>query len=508
MLWHRKIILAAVLLSVGGSLSAALGYGLYLRSDRFRRRAEQSISALLNMPIRMDRVRPLTANSRSFHRITVSHPDTLAEVFRCDRAVWSDELHNGRPRYGLELIDGWLLVGTHRWTAADYRAMLRSGLGQDFSALGLRRVHLTRIDLEWQHPDITLTVLGSYGELLFDEDGTGRASLRAHNLNGQSVDEPILIFADFTPGAGLRFREASLDLPAIPLKNLGLERLLHGQVEHGTFRGRLIYRNTANGPSIEINGAVQDASLAELTRRLPGGPFQGRADVTIDQAVFRNGRLDALRFRGRVGDLKLTELLPMLGGTPLDSTVDLRIHQADLRGRFVDYFSASGQATDAPLEAICQLIGRGTVTGKLRVRIPSLLIVDDELKRAEIELSAVPPDDAPGTIDKTLLQWAAKETLGLDLTHVLPSKIEYAKLGVRLIIEGEQLRIRGTHGHDGKSLLTVRILGQEVSLVREFDRVYRVGPLVSTIRQKLQAYELSKVRDWWQSDRPDKPQDR
>ena len=36
MLWGRKIILAAVLLCVGGSLSAALGYGLYLRSDRFR----------------------------------------------------------------------------------------------------------------------------------------------------------------------------------------------------------------------------------------------------------------------------------------------------------------------------------------------------------------------------------------------------------------------------------------------------------------------------------------
>ncbi|MFQ5489231.1 MAG: hypothetical protein ACE5GE_00805 [Phycisphaerae bacterium] len=510
MLWHRRILLVAVLLGVGGSLSAALSYSLYLRSDHFRRRVEQRVSTLLEMPVHIGRVRPLSADSRSFQQITVSQPATGTDVFRCERAVWSDEVLNGRSHYGLDLIDGWLLVGTHQWTRADYRALLRSGLGQDFPALGLRRVHLTRIDLEWQHPDITLTVYGAIGEMLFDEDGTGRASLRAYNLNGQPVADPILIFAGFTPGSGLRFHEASLDLPAIPFRDLGLDRLLQSKVEHGTFKGRLLYRNTADGQAFELSGSVEAASLAELTAPLAGGPFHGRVDVTIDQALFRNGRLDALRFRGQVGDVKLTELLPMLGSTSLDSAIDLRIHQANLCGSFVDYFSASGQATDAPLEAICRLIGRGTVTGKLRVRIASLLVVDDVLKRAEIELSAVPPDDGPGTIDKTLLQWAAKEILGLDLSTILPSKVEYARLGARLIVEGEHLRVRGTHGHDGKTLLTVRIFGREVPLVREFDRVYEVGPLVSNIRKRLEAYELSKFRNWWQATHaapPESPQE-
>jgi hypothetical protein len=125
-------------------------------------------------------------------------------------------------------------------------------------------------------------------------------------------------------------------------------------------------------------------------------------------------------------------------------------------------------------------------------------VVDDALQRAEIDLIAVPPDNAPGTIDRELVRWASEELLGFDVSAVVPEKTEYVKLGVRLVIEGEQLRVFGTHGYDGRTILTVRVLGRELPLVREFDRTFEVGPLVATIRERLEAYELDRVRQWWE----------
>ncbi len=498
MLPHRKVLLVLTLLGVGGPLSATLGYGLYLRSDRYRSVLERDVSALLELPVSLGRVRTMTAHSRAFFDIQVALPARQATIFRCDKAVWYDETQNGQPRFALDLIDGWLLVGTHQWAEADYQAMLRSGLGRDFAALALRRIHLDGIDLEWQHPDVTLTVREAVGEMLFDDDGTGRAALRANNLNEHPVTEPIKIIAHFTPGAGLRFHEAVLDLPPIPFRNLGLERLLRSNVEHGTFRGQLGYRETADGPVIELSGSVDEARLEELTEPIIGGPFHGGVNVVVDRAVFRNRRLERLRFRGRIDDLRLAELVPMLRNSPLESKVQLRVHQADLTGRTVDYLSATGQATDLSLENVTRLIGRGIITGRLRVDIRSLLVVDDRLQRAEVDLMAVPPDDAPGTIDRPLLQWAGQELVGLNLSPVLPERIEYAKLGVRLVIDGEQLRVLGTHGADGRTILTIRVFGREVPLVGELDRTFEVGPLVSRVRERLEQYELERVRQWWE----------
>jgi hypothetical protein len=498
MLLHRKVLLAVVLLGVAGSLSATAGYGLYLRSDSYRHKQEARLSNLLKFPVSLGRIRPLTTASRAFHDIEVTLPARGDRVFRCGTAIWYDETRDGKPRFALDLIDGWLLVGTHKWAEADYQAILKSGLGQNFARLNLRRIHLDGIDLEWQHPDLTLTTRGAVGEMLFDDDGTGRAALRANNLNDRPVAEPISIVAYFTPGAGLRFHEVALDLPAIPFSNLGLDRLLRGQVDHGVFRGRLGYRETIDGPCIELAGSVEEARLEELTEPIIGGPFHGLVNVTVDRALFCNRRLESLRFRGQIDDLSLTELVPVLRNSPLEAKVRLRVHQASVSGTTLDYFSATGQATDLSLEAISALIGRGQLTGKLRVDLRSLLVVDDALQRAEIDLIAVPPDDAPGTIDRELVRWASEELLGFDVSAVVPERTEYARLGVRLVIEGEQLRVFGTHGYEGRTILTVRVLGRELPLVREFDRTFEVGPLVATIRERLEAYELDRVRQWWE----------
>ncbi|MHC4065805.1 MAG: hypothetical protein ACYSUI_15085 [Planctomycetota bacterium] len=498
MLLYRRVLFVLTLLGVSGSISVTLGYGLYLRSDWHRRGLERDVSTLLDLSVSIGRVRALTTDRSAFYDIKVDLPNRDAQVFRCDTAVWHDESRNSRPRFALDLIDGWLLVGTHQWAEADYQAFLRSGLGHDFAALNLRRVHLDDIDLEWRHPDIALTMRDAVGEIRYDDDGTGRASLIAYDLNGQPVAEPIKIVAHFTPGAGLVFHEARLDVPVIPFSRLGLDRLLRSRVEHGTFRGRLGYRESEGHEYVELSGSVEGARLEELTEPVIGGPFRGQVDVVIDQAVFVDRRLDSLRFRGRLGELNLTELVPLLRHSSLESQVHLRVHQAALRGRTIEYLSAAGQATDLSLETVTGLWGQGTITGRLLVEIHALQIVDHRLQHAEIDLIAVPPDDAPGTIDRELLDQAARELIGLDLSSVLPERVEYASLGAKLVIDGEVLRVRGTHGTDGRTILTVRALGRDLPIVKELDRTFPIGPLLAQIREKLATYDVEDVREWWE----------
>lgn len=498
MLWRRRILLVVTVLVVCGSLSATLGYGLYLRSDRYRTGLQRGLADRLNLRVTIGRVRALTTTSRAFHDISATLPTRGDEVFRCAKAVWHDQTRNGQPRFSLDLVDGWLLVGTHKWSQADYRAMLESGLGLEVADLSLRQVHLDRVDLEWWHPDFALKVRDAIGEVLYDQRGHGRASLIARDLNGQPTEEPIRITARFTPGAGLRFHEVQLEVPVIPLSRLGLDQLLRGEVTHGVFRGRLGYRESGAREFIELRGSLEDARLEELTEPVIGGPFRGGVDVVIDEVVFIDRRLDRLRFRGRLSDLSLVEIVPFLRSSTLQSQVQLRVHQASLRGTAVEYLSATGQATDLSLEAISALVGRGTVTGRLRVQIHDLRVVDDRLQRAEVDLIAVPPNDSPGTIDRALLEWASQELLGLDVARILPERIEYAKLGVNLVIEGQTLRVYGTHGRKGKTILTVRVLGRDIPLVGQFDRAFEVGPLVSTIRQRIESYELERFRQWWE----------
>lgn len=498
MLLRRRILLLLVVIGVAGSISVTAGYGLYLRSDRYRTLIEQEVTDLLQLPIAIDRIQTLTTTSRAFHNISVSLPTHGDEVFHCARAVWHDASRSGQPHYTLDLDSGWLLVGTSQWAAEDYEAMLRSGLGQDFAGLSLRRVQLNNIDLEWRHPDITLTLRDAVGQMVFQDDGTGRASLVSYDLSGYAVDQAIKIIAHFTPGAGLQFHEAELQLPTIPLGGLGLDRLLRTEVSHGHFQGELRYRLAEGRETILLSGEIDGASLEELTEPVIGGPFRGEVNVIVDEATFVDRRIDALRFRGQLSDLHVTDLVPMLHNSTLDPRVQLRVHQASVCGNSVEFLSATGKATDLSLEGLTGLIGRGTLTGRLRVDIRNLQIVDDRLSRAEVDVVAVPPEGAPGLIDRTLLDWVSRELIGLDISSILPEKIEYAQLGARLVIEGETLRIRGSHGKNGRTILTARVWGRDIAILNEFDDTFEVGPLVARLREALEVYDTEQVREWWE----------
>ncbi len=499
MLRYRKAMLLVAVAAVAGSLSGTVGYGLHLRSDQYRGSLESRLSDRLGMPLSLGSVAPLSLRSRVLEGVRVRSSRRDAEVFGCARAVWRNELRDDGPSCELDLEDGWLLVGSREWGRDDYRQMLRTGLGHDFAGLGIRRIGLTDIDLKWKHPRMTWTAARSRGRIVFDAEGTGRATLVAGRLNGSAMERSIEIAARFTPGSEVRFHDVELSIPEAPLNVLRLDGLVGGAVSRGVFQGSVNYRHRDDGAVVSVAGAVRDALLSELTGALDGGAYAGRVDVVVDEATFDAGGLRTLRFSGSLDELEPGRFLPMSSSGAMSGRLDLRVHQAVYREGRIDYFSAEGRATGVSLGPLTELIGGGRVTGTLDVEIHSLLIVDDHVILAEVTLDAIPPAGEAGVIDRALIGEVSARALGVDVTGFLPPSIEhveYTRAGARLALNRDELRVRGTHGEESRTILTVKLMGREVGVVKEPATVYHVDDLVGLAREHLGRIGAEQLREW------------
>ncbi|UCG16267.1 MAG: hypothetical protein JSV19_13330 [Phycisphaerales bacterium] len=497
MLRHRIVLLVLAVSLVVGSLWGTIGYGLHLRSGAYRRAAQDDLSAVLNMPVEIGRITPLSFCSSQFHDIRTWLPRQRLQVFACERAVWREIRRGSGTDHALEIHNGWLLVGTGGWSRADYDSILRSGLGHDFAALRLTEVHLDDIDFRWDHVDFHLSAKDAAGVILFDGDGRGRAALDSRRLNDYATTEPIHIHAQFFPGAGLRFDEVVLEVPRIPLNALGLERLLGGAVSAGTFAGRIVYREGEQQQRLNVSGYVADGALEELTRRVIGGPFSGVVSVALDEASFVGRRLQSLSFRGRLDGVRIGDVIPMLNAPELQGRLSLDVGQFKYEDGHVTRFSGSGQADDLSLDAVTRALGYGEITGQLSLRIHSLLVVDDKLRSADVDFIAIPPADGPGTIDKELIRYALEQMFGIDASPVLPDRVEYARLGAKFLLSGDQLTVRGTHGANGRTILTIKVAGRELGLIGQPDETFEVGDLMAMVRREVERYDLEFLEEWW-----------
>jgi len=146
-------------------------------------------------------------------------------------------------------------------------------------------------------------------------------------------------------------------------------------------------------------------------------------------------------------------------------------------------------------------LAEGTAAGTLAMRVRSLRIADDRIASADIEITALPPADGPGTIDRSLLLGAAKQAAGFDWPSwlpqaMLPNKIEYVEFGVRLLVRDNQLRILGTHGDGDKTILTLKVMGRTFGLVKQPDNVIDLTPWIEQGLARARAYDPQRMRDW------------
>ena len=505
MLLRRKILLVLAVLAVIGPVGGTVGYGVFLRSDIYRRRVADSLTDFFDLPTTLGRIEPRGLDSSVFRDVDLWLPDRRARVFSCMRAVWSEHHHNGTFFTELDIRDGALVLGSEAWTRSDYRRLLESGLSHNFDELHLREVRLQNIDVTWMRGDLELAVRGARGTIVFEQPDIGRATLTAHTLNGVDVDPPIHITARFNPQNGVTLDDVTLEVPFVEVAALGIDSVLETQVTQGRFRGQVTYAEQGDTTRVDVVGRAEDILLAEFTTRAPTGPITGRIDLTIDDLTIIRGLPRRLRFRGHAREVSLEPLAALLGQPRIEGTGDLIVDAAHIENSRIQQLSIQGHAAGMSLETITRQLGWGTITGRLNLTVNALHVVDNQIRSADIDVIAVPPPDGPGLMDRRFILDTLTALVGLDLgwlADALPEQVEYARLGAKLLVNDGTLRFLGTHGANGETILTIRLANREWAVLDQPALSIQLKPFLDRWEQRASDLDLDDFRRWW-GDRQD-----
>lgn len=487
----QRLLLAFGMFACAGTiLGTTAAYGLYYRSEAYRQWVEGALVRFFGLPTDVAAIRPNTLESRLLRDIEMWLPGRRARIFHCPAAVWDA---SGRVDGGtaLHLYEPSITVGSEEWESHDYMAVLKASLLHDFSDLDIREVHFNDGQLAWPRHDLQIMAEGVNGIVTFDEQGRGEAVLTSQSLNGTRVAEPIRIRALIDPANEDDFLpEVTLEVPPLPLATLGLDQVLQSRITRGSFAGRITLRQAEAADTVEISGRAEDVSLEEFTRRLEGGPLAGTVDLTIHRGMLLNRELCELRFDGELRDVVVDPLLQRFGLPAIGGKVNLRVDNGRLEGESVAALSLFGHWHHGSLAGLSQLLlGTPGVEGRLDVRINSLVVRDDEIASGNIDLLATPPADQPGTIDRDLLLGLLDKHLGLHLpavvTRMLPESVEFVRGEAKLLIDGTRLQILTLPDPVGDgAILTIRIAGREMPLVRNIDHVFDLAPAIENARRR------------------------
>jgi hypothetical protein len=490
-----RVVAAVVLAAVAlGSLSVTVGYAIYWRSAAYRAVCAGYLTEALGLPADIGRVVPRSMRVREFNDVTIWLPDRRDRAFTCARALVR-YLDNGAPDdYEIELIGGACEMSTRTWLRDDYRALFERTVRSGFAPDGPRRVHFRDMDIRFERDGFALALDDATGQVWFESEQTGQAAISCRRFNGQAVATPVHLNVAFSAaGAGAQIDELELLVPPLPLALLGLDRLLGGPVESGTFEGRVQHRESAAGRATIFSGRCENVVLGEWTAGWLGRRWRGRcAELELQELRLEDDRLARLRFRGVVTDVAPDDVLALADLPPGGGTLTLRVRQADLSPAGVDLLIASAACTGFDLERFTGDLGLGRMSGEARATIADLTIEHNRIASLRGEVR-VPAGNGPRWIEGALLQNATSHLLGLNLPVALPERVEYRELGVRAEVRDEVLHVRGTHGPRERTILTVLLQGVELPLVFAPQRPIELSPYLDPWRDRAAA-ELARQR--------------
>lgn len=484
----RWVALIFVLLFTIGSLSLTIGVAWYLRSASYRATCAAVLSNALGLPSEIGGIVPLSRSAREFRDILVWLPDKRGVAHSCERAIVQYTPTARDPlEYEIELIGGTSEISTRTWLRSDYRDVIESGLRPGFTEYGPRRVKFSKIHLVFERDDFRADLSDAAGTVDFDDPLHGRARAICASLNGYASSEPVLLTAAFSPTSdGIRADQLVLTVPSLPLAIMGLNQLAGLLISQGTFDGKLVYSEPDGQKRVVVTGHCAGLDLTELTGGRLGLGWRGRCpEIEMQELRVENRVPRLLRFRGRLEDVEIGDILGTLGLTETVGRVSLTVGEAQISPAGVERFVASGDCADLDLAALSKALGLGVMTGVLRVRIADLTIVDSRLKSAEVTLAVPDAGDTPNWIEGRVLREIARRLLKLELPPILPERVEYSKLGVRLEVQDEELHIFGTHGEKEATILTVRLLGRDLPLIQEPKRSFDLGPVFDDLRSRM-----------------------
>ena len=492
---RTRLLLAATVGIIGGSTVAHLAFAVYLRSPWHRRAVEARLTDYFDLPCEVGRIERRTFAATAFDDVNLWLPDRRDRVFHCEQAFWDA---SDPASVVLRLSRGHLALGADTWTLDDYRQLLASGFRHDFDVL--RRIELARFDFSFRRKEVMLSLADAHGTVLFDSPDLGIGSLQAFTLNGFRAREPVRVHARIRPKGKTLVEEMALEVPEVPLAGLGLDKPLAAAVSRGRFSGRLLVRDGDGAPRLTVSGRIFDVDLSELTQRLPFGPLHGAAELVLDRADMHGPLPTLVQGRAAVTGVPLSDFAGLFDVPSLSGTASLNISEADISNGHIHKLVINGRLDRVELRHLTSRFGKGEVTGVLSVVVNSLRVEDDRIASADVDVVAQPPDGGVGTIDRDLLLSIGKQLAGFALPaaiprSLVPQPIEYTRFGLRLLVSDNQLRVLGTHGANNDSILTVRLLGTEWGVLRQWSGTIDLTPWVELIRQRATEYDPSELRD-------------
>lgn len=490
-----------------GSLGATAGYAWYLRSDRYRLACAAALSQSLGLPSDIGAVVPRSRRARQFNDITIWLRERRDEVFMCRRALLVQTPGRENPgAYEIHLTRGTCEISSRTWLREDYRGVVESGLRPGFAPGGPRRVRFNQMNLLFERGDFHLSLGQAAGDVSFDSPELGRAHLLCRTLNGHPCDEPVFLQARFSPRAGgIRIDRLELRVPRLPLHILNDAAVRTGSVSplpratpgnetsstlplplrSGEFSGELTYEEHDGGQRLVLAGRCFDLDLAQCTPLWLKRPWSGRCpELELHELCVENGAPVRLAFRGVLSDLSLSEVLQTWSIDAAGGRATLRIGEAELSERGIDRLVASGECTGVAIESLTARLGHGRMSGTLRIVIDDLVIENNRLMRFDALLKVEDAGAQPNWIEAGLLREIVRQTLKVNLPDILPERIEYTQLGVRLQVRDEELYVFGTHGPGRKVILTARLFERDVPLLFEPDSPFDLSGWLDGLRNR------------------------
>jgi hypothetical protein len=508
----RVALVAVCGVVLAGSLGTTAGYAWYLRSDGYRLACAVALSESLGLPSDIGGVEPRSRRARQFNDIVVWLPERRDEAFMCRQALLvRTPTEEDRGAYELHLTEGACEISTRTWLRHDYRGVVESGLRPGFAPGGPRRVRFHKMHLLFERGDFHLRLGEAAGDVSFDlpvsgSPELGQAHVLCRVLNGFTCDEPVFLRTRFSPRAGgIRIDRLELRVPRLPVRMLNsssaaerpIARAHDGPstgegpedpapaLRSGEFGGELTYEEHDGGRRLVLAGRCYNLDLAECTAGLLKRPWRGRCpEIELHELRLENGVPARLAFRGLLSDLSLGEVLSTWSIDAAGGRATLRVGEAELSERGIGRLVASGECTGVALEPLTARFGRGRMSGTLRIVIDDLVIENNRIERFDGLVKVEDSRERPNWIEGTLLREIVRQTLKVTLPEMLPERIEYTRLGVRLQVRDEELYVFGTHGAGEKVILTVRLFERDLPLLFEPARPFDLSGWLDGLRSR------------------------
>ncbi len=469
----RFWMLITVLVLTLVPLLATAGYGLYLRSGWYANSVAQQTGAFLGAPVEIGSIMPLDRTSQGFRDVTVWLPGEFNPIFTCRLAIV--RLVDGKS-IELELRDGRVEARTDAWDRGTLGKLFATAFAHDFQKIRLRTVHLTNMELVLRRGRAMVWASGATGQV--DLAGTtAKMNVICDGLNGVRSGEPIRLQGEFEPGAVPQVREMSLSV-----QRLGVEAFLPAKVRpaarqgaapqsqpvFGWFTGNIVYRGKAQADAadvVELGGTLREIDLGAISRQIGTGGLQGMVSGTLDKAVLADGQIQSVQGRLRIEGLDLKGLFGLMEWPRATGTASLELHELRYAAGRLEALLAEGQVAGLEIGPLLAPLRIGTITGLLNAKVQKIKIVDGQVAELAGEARIVAPEGVAGTIDRSILEAAARRFLDISLPPVLPWKVPYSAFGARFHAEENELYVQGVAGLDDAFLLVADVASVSMPLV-------------------------------------------